>query len=77
MTGVQTCALPISYATAPHVAGYIGEVSKKQVEESGGLYQRGDYRGISGLEKSYEKELKGKNGEEYILVNVFNVAQGK
>jgi penicillin-binding protein 2 len=60
----------------PHVFGYISEVSEKDIEKSEGYYRLGDYIGISGLEQYYEKELRGQNGEKYILVDVFNVEQG-
>ena len=44
---------------AAHLLGYIGEVSKVQAEKDT-YYREGDYIGISGIEKAYEKDLRGK-----------------
>ncbi len=62
--------------TASHLVGYIGEVSEEIIKQSNHEYQPGDFIGISGLEKYYEKTLKGQNGVRFVLVNVFNVEQG-
>ena len=32
----------------------------------------GDYIGISGIEQSYEKELRGRRGTRYMMVDNFN-----
>ena len=57
--------------------GYIGEISKKQLEsDSTGYYRMGDYIGISGIEEKYEKELRGERGVKYKIVNVRGVEQG-
>jgi len=55
--------------TGCHVLGYISEVDQKRIDESDGQYTRGDYGGSSGLEKTYEKELKGKKGVQFLLKN--------
>lgn len=52
-----------------HVLGYISEVTQEQIEKSKGQYTRGDYIGTSGLEFSYDKELKGINGVKHILID--------
>lgn len=52
---------------SPHILGYISEVTNNVIEKSEGKYRLGDYIGVSGLEKSYEDELKGENGIRYIL----------
>ena len=52
---------------AAHVLGYIREVSEKDIERSKGFYQAGDYIGASGLEKYYERELRGVKGARYLL----------
>ncbi len=62
--------------SASHILGYIGEVNKKQIEESNNYYRSGDYIGIKGIEYSYEKELRGKNGKKFMLVDVHNREQG-
>ena len=37
------------YPNAAHVIGYLGEVNKKQIEKSEGIYALGDYVGQSGF----------------------------
>ena len=61
-----------------HVLGYIGEISQKQLDEleSENYYSKGDFIGISGIEKYYEKELRGEKGEEVILVDSKGKLQG-
>jgi penicillin-binding protein 2 len=55
------------YPHAAHVLGYLGEVSREQVEASEGTYLPGDYIGIAGLEKSFEAPLRGEHGVRYLL----------
>jgi len=64
------------YRTAAHLLGYLGEVDEKLVEKNP-YYLQGDYIGISGIEQSYEKELRGKRGVRYVLVDVFNREKGR
>lgn len=63
------------YPSAAHVLGYVGEVSPKLLEEDN-YYRSGDHIGISGIEKEYEKVLRGKRGIEYQMVDVFNRLKG-
>ena len=49
------------YPYAAHTFGYIGEVGLETVEKDP-YYKSGDYIGVSGVEKSYEKELRGEKG---------------
>jgi penicillin-binding protein 2 len=57
--------------------GYIGEVSKGQLaRDTTNYYQQGDFIGISGIEAAYEKELRGKRGVKYKLVNVRGIEKG-
>lgn len=62
--------------TAAHILGYISEVNQKMIEENS-YYKPGDYIGISGIEKSYEEELRGKRGIKIVMVDVFNREKGK
>ena len=55
-----------AYPNAAHVLGNIGEVSKGDIKADA-YYVQGDYSGRSGIEKSYEKELRGKKGVEILL----------
>ncbi|HRI26875.1 MAG TPA: penicillin-binding protein 2 [Chitinophagales bacterium] len=61
---------------AAHILGYIGEVNQKQIDTSN-FYRMGDYVGISGVEKSYEEELRGERGIRYVIVDVHNREVGR
>jgi penicillin-binding protein 2 len=62
---------------ASHALGYIGEISGGQLEKDTlAYYAQGDYVGLSGLEKYYETELRGKKGVKYKMVNVKGVDKG-
>jgi penicillin-binding protein 2 len=61
---------------AAHTLGYIGEVDDKVVAKNP-YYQSGDYIGISGLEASYEEELRGQRGVRIVMVDVFNREKGR
>jgi penicillin-binding protein 2 len=56
---------------APHTIGYISEVSPYQIEQNP-YYKPGDYIGASGIEKTYETDLRGERGVRYIVVDVHN-----
>lgn len=60
---------------AAHLLGYVGEVTRDMIEANP-YYQSGDYIGISGIERSYENELRGKKGVKYYMVDVHNRIQG-
>ena len=57
------------------VFGYISEVSTEQIEKDP-YYAMGDYVGISGLEKTYEKHLRGVKGKHIVLVDNKNRIKG-
>jgi len=61
--------------TAAHVLGYIGEVNDDLIAKNP-YYKQGDYIGISGVEQSYEGELRGKRGVRIIMVDVYNREKG-
>ncbi|NPD44459.1 penicillin-binding protein 2 [Lentimicrobium sp. S6] len=56
--------------------GDIGEVNRKDLDRDA-FYRSGDYIGKSGIEKFYEKELRGEKGVEYVMVDVMNRKKGK
>lgn len=60
---------------AAHLLGYIGEVDRNDLEKDP-YYSRGDYIGKSGLERSYEKQLRGAKGMRIVMVDVFNREKG-
>ena len=60
---------------AAHLLGYIGEVDKSDIDKDH-YYRQGDYIGKSGIEKSYEKVLRGRKGIKVKLVDVHNREMG-
>lgn len=53
-----------------HVLGYVGEISKEQLTDANFKgYRIGDRVGKGGVEKEYEKYLKGVNGGEVVEVD--------
>lgn len=55
------------HSNIAHALGFLGEVDKQEVASSDGLYSNGDYIGRSGLERTYESQLKGSKGVNYVL----------
>ncbi|MDD6471549.1 MAG: penicillin-binding transpeptidase domain-containing protein [Bacteroidales bacterium] len=64
-----------TYNAAAHVLGDIGEVSVYDIENDD-YYTRGDYAGRQGIEKSYEKYLRGEKGVEVLLRDAHGRIQG-
>jgi penicillin-binding protein 2 len=65
------------YKCMANALGYIGEVSKERIELLGkDNYKSGDYIGISGIEEIYEKQLRGKRGVRYVMVDVKGAEKG-
>jgi len=65
------------YQTLANALGYVGEISKNQLDrDTTGYYRMGDYIGISGLESSYENDLRGTRGVKKRMVNVRGVEKG-
>ena len=60
---------------AAHILGYVGEVDNNMLEKDS-YYKMGDYIGLSGIEKAYEKELRGTKGQRVVLVDVHNREHG-
>jgi penicillin-binding protein 2 len=70
---VRSYPLPI----AAHALGYIGEINARQLEnDSSNYYKQGDYVGLSGMERFYEDDLRGRKGVKYKMVNVRGVDKG-
>ena len=64
-----------AYNSAAHVLGDIGEVSRKELEADD-YYVQGDYIGKQGIERSYEKYLRGEKGVEVLLRDADGRIQG-
>ncbi len=62
-------AEPLRYYPYPeilsHVLGYVGEATKREIKELG--VEMGDFVGKKGLEREYDKELRGKKGYRMML----------
>jgi penicillin-binding protein 2 len=54
---------------AAHVLGYVGQISEKQLEATGDEYALGDIVGQAGVEKVYERYLKGEKGKVQLEVD--------
>ena len=57
--------------SAPNVLGYISEVNERMLKKNP-YYQLGELIGTYGVEKTYEKTLRGTKGVKYIQRNNFN-----
>lgn len=64
-----------SSTSAAHVLGYVSEVNANDIQKDG-YYSSGDYIGASGIEKTYEKQLRGIKGVKKYMVDVHNRIQG-
>ncbi len=60
---------------AAHMLGYVGEVNQKIIDKDP-YYTQGDYIGVTGLERAYEEELRGKKGVNFYMVDVHNRIKG-
>lgn len=60
---------------AAHTLGDIGEADQSLLDKDH-YYKMGDYVGKSGIEKYYEKELRGKKGLKVVMVDVHNQEKG-
>ena len=55
---------------AAHTLGYVSEISKAELDRFPGR-EAGDLVGKRGLERIYDKELRGESGHRYAVVNVY------
>lgn len=65
-----------AYPYAAHILGDVAEVSPSDIEEDN-YYQPGDYIGKMGIERSYEKELRGVKGVQILLRDAHGRIQGR
>lgn len=63
------------YNAGAHILGDIAEVSKSDME-SDTYYQPGDFIGKQGVERFYEKQLRGEKGIEVLLRDAYGRIQG-
>ncbi len=61
---------------ASHLIGYLGEINRKELDDRRGLnYQSGDAIGKMGVEKLFEKFLRGEKGRKFLEVDVHGFEQ--
>jgi len=58
-----------------HVLGYVSEVDEDKIKEDK-YYRMGDLIGVTGIEKTYENELRGKKGMKVVIVDKHNIEKG-
>ncbi len=52
-----------------HLLGYVGEVSREEVDRSGGRLRPGALIGKRGIERAFDERLRGRDGERVIVVD--------
>ena len=60
-----------------HIFGYTKEISPDHLKRENEYYDPGDYVGYNGIEKQYEKLIRGLKGYNYILVDSKRKSIGK
>jgi len=60
---------------AGHLLGYMNEVSRRDIQRQP-YYKSRDYIGRSGIEKEYEKILRGERGVKYLLQDAIGISTG-
>lgn len=57
-------------STSGNLLGYTSEVNEREIKKDSVYYLPGDFIGKTGVEKSYEKELRGVKGMKYIQKDI-------
>jgi penicillin-binding protein 2 len=70
---IATSARNYPYKSAANILGYLSEVYREEIEEDR-FYKPGNNIGRSGIERFYEKELRGVKGIKYIVTSALNNA---
>ncbi len=65
-----------TYPIASHILGSVGEVNYNDIEKDQ-YYSVGDYSGRDGIERTYEKQLRGEKGVEILMRDARGRIQGK
>ncbi len=60
---------------AAHALGYLGEVNNQEIKRDK-YFRQGDYIGKSGIEGTFERDLRGEKGVKINWVDVYNRSQG-
>lgn len=62
-------------SSAAHVLGYVSQVPD-YILKNNDYYTKNDNFGMTGVENSYEKELRGSQGVKYVIRDVWNSPKG-
>lgn len=62
--------------SAAHILGYVSQVPDYILKKNN-YYKKNDNYGMTGVESSYEKELRGTQGIQYLIRDVWNRSKGK
>ncbi len=54
---------------AAHALGYLGEVSVDELRQEGNRLKAGDWIGRRGVERAYDAQLRGQDGERIVVVD--------
>lgn len=65
-----------TFSSGAHILGDVAEVSKSDIEKDE-YYTQGDFIGKLGVERSYEKQLRGEKGVEILLRDARGRIQGR
>ncbi len=65
-----------SFPYAAHLLGDVGEVNQADIDADD-YYRSGDYIGKQGVERSYERQLRGVKGSEILLRDVHGRIKGR
>lgn len=74
LPGIEVQVEPIRHyphgILAAHLLGYAGEITAEELDaRTDQTYRMGDLIGRTGVERSYEDILRGRDGAEYVVVN--------
>ena len=61
--------------SAAHLLGYVSQVPDYILKKNN-YYKKNDNYGMTGVENSYEKELRGTQGVKYVIRDVWNAPKG-
>ncbi len=61
------------YANGANILGYLSEVTREEIDQDR-FYKPGNNIGRSGIERFYEKELRGVKGIKYVVTSALNNA---
>lgn len=61
------------FANGANIVGYLSEVNREEIDDDA-FYKPGNNIGRAGLERFYERELRGRKGIKYIVTSALNNA---